>query len=46
MHFYKQIKVKQTHTSLTTLAGMTASQTTDLPLPSIQFIAAGFLSVQ
>lgn len=33
-------------TSLTTLAGMTASQTTDFPLPSIQFIAAGFLSVQ
>lgn len=36
----------QSLTSLTTLAGMTASQTTDFPLPSIQFIAAGFLSVQ
>lgn len=33
-------------TSLTTLAGMVASQTADLPLPSIQLMAAGFLSVQ
>lgn len=33
-------------TSLTTLAGMVASQTADLPRPSIQLMAAGFLSVQ
>mmetsp|Transcript_22188 Transcript_22188/g.51237 ORF Transcript_22188/g.51237 Transcript_22188/m.51237 type:complete len:287 (+) Transcript_22188:168-1028(+) len=31
---------------LTTALGMTASTTTDLPLPSIQFTAAGFLSAQ
>lgn len=33
-------------TVLTTLPGMTASATTLLPRPSIQLIAAGFLSVQ
>uniref|UniRef100_A0A6B0U4H7 Putative secreted protein n=1 Tax=Ixodes ricinus TaxID=34613 RepID=A0A6B0U4H7_IXORI len=33
-------------TSFTTLAGIVASQTTLFPRPSIQFSAAGFLSVQ
>ncbi|KAG9353701.1 hypothetical protein JZ751_011823 [Albula glossodonta] len=33
-------------TSRTTLAGMVASHTADFPRPSIQLMAAGFLSVQ
>jgi hydroxymethylglutaryl-CoA reductase len=33
-------------TDLTTEPGMVASATTDFPRPSIQLIAAGFLSVQ
>ena len=33
-------------TDLTTSALIVASHTTDLPRPSIQFIAEGFLSVQ
>lgn len=33
-------------TSRTTFAGMVASHTADLPRPSIQLMAAGFLSVQ
>ncbi len=39
-------EVEVLRTDLTTWAGMMASATTDLPRPSTQFTAAGFLSVQ
>jgi hypothetical protein len=39
-------EVEVLSTDLTTWAGMMASATTDLPRPSTQFTAAGFLSVQ
>lgn len=40
------LKRYQMHKPRTTAAGMMASQTTDLPRPSIQFTAVGFLSAQ
>ena len=49
MRFFDMLRstraeVEVLRTDLTTWAGTTASATTDLPRPSIQLIAAGFLS--